>query len=220
MLVMRGSPKLAFLALCACVCLLIPSLALGAERDPARSRYVGSSLLAMPTGYTQTSAGFINDDSHSMGFYSQQLLGRFLEMSALYHLDGRTKGRSVLNLKVNFLAEGVFMPSLACGVGDYKEELGSKIFYVAGSKTLDVFGARIHGGFVKDPVTTEKIAFYGIEKTIFPLVAVMGERYDDENTFGLRLNPYPGISVEYARRMISGGTKQQSQYRVIYNKSF
>ncbi len=184
-----------------------------------RLRFMGSSCLTIPTGYCRNEAAFVSDDSHSLTQFTQQVLGRFAELSMVRHLNGAHKNENVLTLKVNILEEGSVLPNLVWGVSDFQTELGSKIFYVAGSKTVEAFGVTIHAGIYKDPLTTDKKEFYGLEKTILPLVVAAGERIDGKTTAGLKIRPYPGVSVEYARRLDSQND-QASLYRLVYLRSF
>lgn len=184
-----------------------------------RLRYMGSGCLSIPTGYCRTEAAYISDDSHSLTQLAQQVLGKFAELSMVRHLNGSHKDENVFNLKVNILEEGDYLPNMVWGVSDFQTELGSKIFYVAGSKTIDAFGVTIHAGVYKDPVTTHKKEFYGLEKTILPLVVAAGERIDGKTTAGLKIRPYPGVSVEYARRL-DANDDQASLYRLVYLRSF
>ena len=107
------------------------------------------------------------------------------------------------------------LPALVWGASDLNTQLGSKIFYFATSKSIEVFGAQLHGGFYKDPVTTERKYFYGIEKMVFPLITVAAERSYDKDTFGVKLSPYPGVSLEVAQR-----DGKEELYNIIYFRSF
>ena len=199
--------------------LLTVSLTGFGATEERRFRYMGSANIAMPTGYTRSLGTYLSDDSHSAIFYSHQAVGRLLEISFLRHLDGVEKDKNVMSAKLKLLEEGAFVPSVVWGVSDIQERLGSKVFYFAGSKTFDAFGVKLHGGFYKDPVTTTRKEFYGIEKTILPLVAVAAERVDGMNTYGIKMNPYPGVTFEYARRS-TGADNQHSIYKLSYFSSF
>jgi len=187
--------------------------------DDIRFRYMGSSNIAMPTGYTRTVTEYISDDNHNMMSYSQNLLGKLFEVSALRRLNDPNKDSMVFSLKVNLLEEDKLLPNIVWGVSDFQTKLGSKIFYFAGSKNIDVFGVTIHGGFYKDPVTTDKKPFYGIEKTILPLVSIAGEHLDGNNSIGFKLRPYPNVSLEYATRN-AGKKDEKSVYKAQYFVSF
>jgi hypothetical protein len=113
------------------------------------------------------------------------------------------------------LEEGEMLPSVVWGVSDINSQIGSKIFYFAASKNFEIFGAQIHAGFYKDPVTTDKKMFYGIEKMVFPLVTLSAERADDIDTFGIKLSPYPGVSLECAQR-----DRKEELYNINYYRSF
>lgn len=200
--------------------LFLMSLSVVLEAGTAdRLRYLGSSCFAMPTGYVRNEGGYFSDDNHSMGWFSYPVLGKFLEFSGLRHMQGDAKDKNILNLKVNFLEEDEYLPNLVWGAADVREELGSKIFYVAGSKTFETYGLTIHGGVIKDPITTEKRGYIAAEKMIMPLVTLAGERFDGKTVLGLKLRPYPGVSVEYAHREGKGITKQ-AIYRLVYVKGF
>ena len=104
-------------------------------------------------------------------------------------------------------------------MADIQEKISSRVFYLAASKTFEEFGVTFLVGGLKDPVTTTKKPFYGIEKTIFPLVSLAGERFEEKNSFSLKLRPYPGMSAEFGRRM-TDGADQETLYRVVYSKMF
>jgi hypothetical protein len=180
---------------------------------------MGSACFTIPTGYCRSEAAYVSDDSHSLTMISQKLLGRFAEVSMVRHLNGATKDRTVFNLKLNVLEEDTYLPNIVWGVSDFRTELGSKIFFLAGSKTIEAFGVTAHAGVYKDPVTTDKETFFGLEKTVFPLVVVAGERIHDQTTVGVKLRPYPGVSVEYARRL-DAPDDQASLYRLVYLRAF
>ncbi len=189
------------------------------DGENLRFRYLGSTCISLPTAYSRAEASYISDDSHNLSNITVPILGRFLECSMLRHLNGDLKDKNVLNLKVTFMDEGRWFPSLAWGLSDFNRVLGSRIFFIAGSKTVEMFGTTVHAGVFKDPVKTEKEVFFGLEKMVFPLVTVAGERINDKTTLGLKIRPYPGISFEYARRGNSF-KEQQSIYKVSYLRSF
>lgn len=180
-----------------------------------RVRYMGTSNLSMPTGFARSSVCYINDDSHSAMLVSQAFMDDFLEVSLLRHLNGDEKGKNPLNFKVKLLEEDTVLPSIVWGVSDLSTQLGSKIFYFSASKSIEYFGAQLHAGYYKDPITTEKKPFYGIEKMVFPLVTLSAERSDDLDTFGIKLSPYPGVSLEFAQR-----DRKEELYNINYYRSF
>lgn len=180
-----------------------------------RVRYMGTSIFSMPTGFTRSSACYINDDSHSAMMLSQAFMNGFFELSFLRHLNGDEKGNNPLSFKVKLLEEDTLIPNLVWGVSDVSTQLGSKIFYFAASKNIEAFGVQLHAGYYKDPVTTEKKPFYGIEKMVFPLVTLGAERSNDVDTFGIKLSPYPGISLEFAQR-----DREEELYNINYFRSF
>jgi len=184
-----------------------------------RTQYMGSTNIAMPTGYTTSGVTYLSDNSHSAMLYSQLIAGKFVEFSLLRHFNGAEKDKSIMNFKLNILEEGSFIPNVVWGVSDFKESLGSKIFYFAGSKTFDSFGVKLHGGFYKDPITTDRKEFYGVEKTIFPLIALIAERVEGKHAIGLKMSPYPGATFEYSRRL-KGADDQQSIYKLSYSRTF
>lgn len=180
-----------------------------------RVRYMGTSIFSMPTGFTRSSACYINDNSHSAMLLSQAFMQNFFELSFLRHLNGDEKGKNPLSFKVKILEEGDLIPNIVWGVSDVSTQLGSKIFYFAASKSIEAFGVKLHAGYYKDPTTTDKKPFYGIEKMVFPLVTVSAERSNDQDTFGIKLSPYPGISLEIAQR-----DRRQELYNINYFRSF
>ncbi len=180
-----------------------------------RTRYMGTSNFSMPTGFTRSAACYLNDSSHSSMLLSQAVFNGYLEFSMLRHLNGDEKGKNPLNAKVKLLEEGSIVPSLVWGVGDINTQLGSKIFFFSASKNIEVFGVQLHAGFYKDPITTDKKMFYGFEKMVFPLVTLAAERNDDIDAYGIKLSPYPGVSLEIAQR-----NSKEELYNINYYRSF
>lgn len=165
-----------------------------------RMRYVGTSIFSLPTGYVRSSSGYINDNGRSSAIISQSFMNDFLELSLLRHTSSTDSGSNIFNMKLNILEEGDLWPNIVWGNADFKKKLGSKISYFAGSKSLEAFGTTLHAGFYKDPDTDNKELFWGVEKMVFPLVILGYERSLDIGTYGMKLIPYPGVSVELAKR--------------------
>ncbi|OQA09116.1 MAG: hypothetical protein BWY66_00705 [bacterium ADurb.Bin374] len=184
-----------------------------------RLRYLGSSNISLPTAYMMGETSYINDAGHNMVMYTQKAQGKLMELSLLRHLNGAESGKNVINFKLNILEEDRLIPNIAWGVGDAGMTLGSRVFYFAGSKTFEAFAATLHGGIIKDPVTTDKKTFVGVEKTILPLVIIAGEHVDGQTSYGVKMRPYPGVSLEYARRDDDGGD-DDAIYKLQYIKSF
>lgn len=182
---------------------------------PGRVRYMGTANFSMPTGFTRSAVCYISDNSNTSMLISQAVFGNLLEFSMLRRLNGAEKGKNSLNLKAKILEEGSIIPSVVYGIGDLNTQLGSKIFYFAGSKNIEAFGVQLHAGFYKDPVTTDKKMFYGIEKMVFPLVTLSAERNDDVDAYGIKLSPYPGVSLEFAQR-----DRKEEIYNINYYRSF
>lgn len=180
-----------------------------------RTRYMGTANFSMPTGFTRSAACYLNDNSHSAMLLSQAVFNGYLEFSMLRHLNGDEKGKNPLNAKVKLLEEGSLIPSVVWGVGDINTQLGSKIFFFSASKNIEVFGVQLHAGFYKDPITTDKKMFYGLEKMVFPLVTLAAERNDDIDAYGIKLSPYPGVSLEIAQR-----NSKEELYNINYYRSF
>jgi hypothetical protein len=184
-----------------------------------RFSFMGSSNLVFPTGFVQSRTEYISDGSHNAVLYSQKIPGNIFEVSLLRHMNGSAKDKNIFNVKVKVLEEGGFVPSVVWGVGDFQRQLGSKIFFVAGSKNFETYGVTIHGGVLKDPVTTQKKEFWGVEKMILPLVYVVGETFDRETSVGIKLRPYPGLNVEYAQQDI-GKDSKQDLFKLVYHIPF
>lgn len=180
-----------------------------------RFHYMGTSIFTMPTGFARSAMCYINDSGHSAALMSQAFMNEFLEVSMLRHMNDAEKGKNIINFKLKLLEEDVLIPSIAWGVSDLNTQLGSKIFYFAASKSIEAFGVHLHAGFYKDPVTTEKKQFFGVEKMIFPLVTIGAERNDGIDTFGVKLSPYPGVSLEVAQR-----NRKEELYNLNYYRSF
>ncbi len=208
-----------FQLLTALVLLLTLSTAISEAAGNPRLRYLGSSNISLPTAYMMGETSYINDAGHDMVIYTQKAQGKLMELSLLRHLNDAESGKNVINFKLNLLEEDTVIPNIAWGVGDAGMTLGSRVFYFAGSKTFEAFAATVHGGFIKDPVTTEKKSFVGVEKTILPLVIIAGERVEGQTSYGIKMRPYPGVSLEYARRDDEDGG-EDAIYKLQYIKSF
>lgn len=180
-----------------------------------RSRYMGTAIFSMPTGYVRSATNYINDDSHSAFMLSQAMFGELVELSILRHLNGEFKGKNPMSVKIKLLEEGKMLPSIVYGASDFTKAIGSKLFYFAASKSIETFGVHLHGGFYKEPVTTDRKFFYGVEKMVFPLVTLSAERTDEVNTFGVKLSPYPGVSLELGQR-----DAKEEIYNINYFRSF
>lgn len=194
--------------------LILPVIA-GAQANPRRFHYMGTSVFNMPTGFTRSTMCYINDSGHSAALFSQSLMANFIEVSMLRHMNDAEKGKNVLNFKVKAIEEDLVIPSIVWGVSDVNTQLGSKIFYFAASKSIETFGVTLHAGVYKDPVTTERKNFFAFEKMVFPLVTVGAERNDDIDTFGIKLSPYPGLSLEIAQR-----DRKEEIYNLNYFRSY
>ncbi len=197
------------------VALIFMSLQPAAADTERRVRYMGTSIFTMPTGYTRSAVSYINDSGHSAMLITQEFMNRFFELAYLKHLNGEEKSKNPIGVKIKIIEEGEMLPTIVWGASDLNTQLGSKIFYFAASKSIEAFGAHLHGGFYKDPVTTERKYFYGIEKMVFPLITVAAERSYDKDTFGVKLSPYPGVSLEVAQR-----DGKEELYNIIYFRSF
>ncbi|MBF0498512.1 MAG: YjbH domain-containing protein [Candidatus Riflebacteria bacterium] len=190
----------------------------GTSLSNPRFFFLGSSMIAMPTAYVNSGVEYIRDNGRSQTLYSFAPLGHFLEISDLRNLNGAYKDRNIFNLKVNILEEDNYLPNVVYGIADWNHEMGSRVFYFAASKKIEYFGVTLNAAFLRDPITTSRRPFYGIEKTVFPLISIAAERFDDRNTVGMKLRPYPGLSVEYSRRLYEPGDQQL--YKLVYNKNF
>lgn len=180
-----------------------------------RFRYCGSSVFALPTGYCKYSVGYINDNTNPY-FFASQNLGNLLEVSVLKPLDGDNKNKSIFNGKLALFSEGMGLPAISLGIADVNAQTGNdRIFFVAASKNIDVFGFTAHAGMYRDPISKDKIAFYGAEKIVFPLLSIAAERVDDVNTYGIRISPYPGVSLDIAQR-----DGKEEIFNLIYSRSY
>lgn len=180
-----------------------------------RFRYGGSFVLSHPTGYCRSSVAYINDNKESSGFISQSL-GDLLEVSVLRHWSGDYKNKNSINGKLAIISEGTLMPAVAIGGVDINTQTGDdRIFYAAASKNFETFGFTIHAGIYRDPVDKDKVVYYGAEKVIFPLLSVAAERVDDKNTYGIKISPYPGLSLDVAQR-----DGKEEMFNLVYSRSY
>ncbi|MBU1109309.1 MAG: hypothetical protein KKB51_21700 [Candidatus Riflebacteria bacterium] len=194
---------------------VVVALPASAADSMERSRYMGTAILSMPTAYVRSATNYINDSSHSAFLLSQAMFNGLVELSMLRHLNGADKGKNPMSVKIKLLEEGVISPSIVYGASDIAAALGSKVFYFAASKSIETFGVHLHGGFYKDPITTRRESFYGVEKMVFPLVTLSAERSNEVNTFGVKLSPYPGVSLELGQR-----DAKEELYNINYFRSF
>jgi len=199
--------------------LAVPAMAPASDADPSRFRFAGSSILGMPTAYITNGVEYISDDSRSLLLTTVAPMGKLLELSWLKPVKANAADKNLFQLKLNILEEDTWIPNVVWGVSDIKEEAGSRLFWFGASKKVDSFGLSVHAGFFKDPVSTKKRPYYGIEKTVFALVGLAAERFEDKNTVGIKVRPWPGVSLEYGRRL-SEGSEQESLYKALYQKSF
>lgn len=207
------------LALTALVALCLDAAPVRAAEPDFRFRYLGSTVVAMPTGYTRTEALYVADGARSLMFFSYRLLGKFLEVSTTRATNGPSDDDMAWNLKLNILEEDTYIPNICWGLGDFREKFGAKVPFFAASKTIDTFGAIIHVGTVKDPTTNKQNVYYGIDKTIFPLVTLIGERMLERNTVGAKLVPQPNLTLLIAREGV-GRSDQHDIYQASYQVNF
>ena len=179
-----------------------------------RFRYSGSAIFSVPTGKCSSSVSYINDDSNSYGFVSQSL-GEILEVSILRRFNGTKKNTNTINGKLAIFSEGRVIPALCIGAADINTQLGRRIYYTAATKTFDDFGFSIHAGLCKDPIDNDKKAFFGLQKVILPLLTVAAERYDKIDTYGVKISPYPGVSLDIAQR-----DGKDEIFNLVYSRSY
>lgn len=179
-----------------------------------RFRYSGASVISIPTGKCSSSASYINDDKNSYGFVSQSL-GEIIEVSVLRRFNGDNKNTNTINGKIALMTEGKFLPSICVGAADVNTQLGDRIYFAAATKSFDDFGLNIHAGLYKDPINRDKKAFFGIEKVILPLLTVAAERSNDVDTYGIKISPYPGVSLDIAQR-----DRKDEIFNLVYSRSY
>ena len=179
-----------------------------------RFRYSGSSIFSVPTGMCTSSAAYINDNKDSFCFISQSF-GEFMEVSVLRRLSGYKKNVNSINGKFALLSEGRVIPAISLGAADINTQLGDRIYFVAASKTIEDFGFSMHVGVYRDPVTRDKKTFFGVEKVIFPLLTIAAERCDDVDTYGIKISPYPGMSLDIAQR-----DGKEEMFNLVYSRRY
>ena len=180
------------------------------------TRYMGTSSLAMPTGNIKTAYSYMSDDGDTNMFISQALVNNTLEVSYLKHINGEYKNKSVINCKIKLLDEGTFIPSLVWGVSDAtKQIIDKRMYFFAASKSIDTFGLSLSGGYYKDPASNHRKSFYSAEKVIFPLFSVAAEYENDAFTYGLKVNPLPGLELTLGQR-----DGNQNIYNVSYYATY
>ena len=192
------------------------SQVLKAEDAPTdfRFRYSGSSIFSMPTGKCTSSVSYINDNKDSYCFISQSL-GEVIEVSLLRRLSGANKNVNSINGKLALISEGRLMPAICIGAADVNTQLGDRIYYAAASKNFEDFGFSIHAGVCRDPVNREKKSFFGVQKVVFPLLTIAAERYDKVNTYGIKISPYPGVSLDIAQR-----DGKEEMFNLVYSRRY
>ena len=179
-----------------------------------RFRYSGSSIFAVPTGKCTSSVSYINDNKDSLAFVSQSF-GELLEVSVLRRLSGANKSVNTINGKFAIFSEGRLLPSVSIGAADLNTQLGDRIYYAAASKSFEDFGFSIHAGVYRDPINREKKSFFGVQKVIFPLLTLAAERSNDIDTYGIKISPYPGMSLDIAQR-----DGKEEMFNLVYSRSY
>ena len=179
-----------------------------------RFRYSGSSVFAVPTGKCGSSVAYINDNKDSACFISQSF-GELLEVSVLRRLSGYKKNVNTINGKFALFTEGKLLPAVTLGAADLNTQLGDRIYYAAATKSFEDFGFSIHAGVYRDPVNREKKSFFGVQKVIFPLLTIAAERCDDIDTYGIKISPYPGMSLDIAQR-----DGKEEMFNLVYSRSY
>lgn len=179
-----------------------------------RFRYVGSSIFTLPTAFCQPSVAYMNDDGDSYGIITQNL-GQIAEVSVSRRLSGDYKNKNSINGKLALMSEGRLLPAICIGAADVNQQLGDRIYFAAASKNFEDFGLKINAGVYKDPIDKDKVIFFGVEKVIFPLLTIAAERYDDVNTYGIKISPYPGVSLDIAQR-----DGKEEMFNLVYSKSY
>ena len=179
-----------------------------------RFRYSGSSIFAVPTGKCTSSLSYINDNKDSLAFVSQSF-GELLEVSVLRRLSGTNKNVNTINGKFALISEGQLMPAICLGAADVNTQLGDRIYYAAASKNFEDFGLSIHAGVYRDPINREKKSFFGLQKVIFPLLTIAAERSNEIDTYGIKISPYPGMSLDIAQR-----DGKEEMFNLVYSRSY
>ncbi len=179
-----------------------------------RFRYSGSAIFSVPTGKCTSSLAYLNDNKDSLCFVSQNI-GELLEVSVLRRLSGANKNVNTINGKFALISEGQLMPAITLGAADLNTQLGDRIYYAAASKNFEDFGLSLHAGVYRDPVNHEKKSFFGIQKVIFPLLTLAAERCDDKDTYGIKISPYPGMSLDIAQR-----DGKEEMFNLVYSRSY
>ena len=149
-----------------------------------------------------------------MCFISQSF-GELLEVSVLRRMSGANKNVNTINGKFALISEGRLFPAITLGAADLNTQLGDRIYYAAASKNFEDFGFSIHAGVYRDPVNREKKSFFGVSKVIFPLLTIAAERSDDIDTYGIKISPYPGMSLDIAQR-----DGKEEMFNLVYSRSY
>lgn len=180
-----------------------------------RFRYSGSAVFTAPTAYCRSVTAYLNDNTKSYGFISQNL-GDLLEVSVLRPLSDENKGKNIINGKLTLMSEGMALPAISLGLADVNAQSGEeRIGFVSASKNFETFGLSIHAGIYRDPVDKKKIPYYAVEKIVFPLLRLAVERIDEIDTYGIRLSPYPGVSLDIAQR-----DGKEEIFNLVYSRSY
>jgi len=180
-----------------------------------RLRYLGSGLISAPNAYISSVMSYTFNEDAKFIAISAPVIPETFEVSVYRPTKGEYKNENVYNFKLALIKEQGFIPTLVYGMADVSEELGDRIHYVSLSKTLDAFALTMTAGAYEDPVDSKGKMFYSVDKVIFPLLTVMAERVDDVDAYGLRLSPYPGINLDYARR-----NKNEDFFRISFQHTF
>lgn len=205
--------KIAFLIILLSVIASVAPVWAAVSND--RFKFMGTSIISLPTAYTRSSMAYIHDNGDSSFFCSQCLFTNSIEISLRRYQTGPRKDLNAMNAKIKLIGEKLLFPTVAYGISDVYKELGDRIYYFAASKTIDAFGIKLHGGVYRDPLIKANIKYYGAEKIILPLISVCAERCGNVNAYGVKLSPYPGLNLEISRR-----DKNEEIYNVDYYLSY
>lgn len=181
----------------------------------AEFKYMGTSIISLPTAYTRSSAAYIRDNGRKCLFVSQCFFTDAIEVSVKRYQNGPQKNSNIMSAKLKLIDEKLLIPTVTYGVSDIYKDFGERVYYFAASKTIDAFGVMLHGGVYRDPIKKENVKYFGGEKIILPLISVCAERCGDVNTYGIKLSPYPGLNLEVSRR-----DKDEEIYNVNYYLSY
>ncbi len=174
-----------------------------------------SGLIYVPSAYTCGGIGYYSLDGNKITKANMVFINGCLEGGVVYN---KLLENYSFNLKMPLLFEDDYLPQLSLGIYNFKNKAVESTNYIVISKHISSLGVTFHAGYkrtgglkdaaglfnyqtlqnaVDDYKTDSGKTFFGLEYAVFPMLSIMGERYQNTYNAGLRFNPTPMLSIDY-----------------------